>query len=207
MRDNYSHALDLVLDHEGGYVDHPRDPGGATNRGITHRTYLAYLDRKGLMRRHVKYATMPETKEIYKDQYWDTVKGDKLPSGIDYAVFDAAVNSGPSRAIKWLQRSLGVAADGALGPKTMDAVMSLDQEEEVAVIQKMLALRLGFMKRLNHWPTFGRGWQKRVDNVRTKALEMARLSDDDIAAKPVATVSVWELILDLLTRIFGGKNA
>src|SRR6218665_304282 len=118
----FADALARVLVHEGGYVNHPRDPGGATNFGVIQRVYDGYRERKGQPTRSVKDITEFEVKEIYDRQYWQAIKGDKLPLGVSYAVFDGAVNSGPGQSIKWLQRALGVTADGALGEVTLSAV-------------------------------------------------------------------------------------
>ena len=121
----FARALPRVLAHEGGYVDDPFDPGGATNKGITFRVYDAYRTRNGLPTRDVRAISATEVAEIYRLQYWDAVKGDELPPGLDYVLFDGAVNSGPSQSIKWLQRALGdVAVDGQIGQATLAAVMA-----------------------------------------------------------------------------------
>src|SRR6187401_363537 len=116
---NFNKALQLVLAHEGGYVNHPKDPGGPTNKGITQRVYDMYRKDKGLNTRSVKNIDKAEISDIYKTRYWDMIKGDRLPDGIDYVVFDGAVNSGPGQSVKWLQRALGDnyagKVDGQLG--------------------------------------------------------------------------------------------
>jgi lysozyme family protein len=110
-------------------------------------------------------------KPFYKNMYWDKIKGDQLPVGIDYAAFDFAVNSGVSRAAKMLQQIAGVLVDGSLGPKSMEAIASCDPEQTVDALCDM---RLDFMKRISTWPTFGKGWSARVARVKEKAISMTK---------------------------------
>lgn len=159
MNTNFEKCLDWVLAHEGGFANHPNDPGGATNRGITHRTYDAYRRRKGLSPRHVRDISQEEVVDIYRRQYWDAVRGDELPSGLDYAVFDFAVNSGPSRAIKFMQRSVGADPDGVIGDQTLEAVEGSDPEQ---AIKDICTARFHWLKGLRTFRTFGRGWTRRV---------------------------------------------
>lgn len=166
---SFARALDLVLRHEGGYVDHPRDPGGATNMGITRAT-LAGWRGTPVTRRDVRRLTLAEAARIYRHLYWDAVCGDELPAGLDYCAFDAAVNSGPARAARWLQRALGVRADGVIGPVTLAAAAA----EPVAAIRRMARARLSFLQRLMTWTTFGRGWSRRVRDMEACAIDMAR---------------------------------
>ena len=146
----FDEAFDQVVKHEGGYVNDPRDPGGETKFGISKRAYPS-LDIKAL--------TLAEAKAIYRRDYWDRARcGDLLP-GVAFDVFDAAVNSGPGQAIRWLQRAVGVADDGVVGPITLAAVKRLDPE----VLQaRYTGQRLEFMTRLSGWDAFGRGWARRV---------------------------------------------
>jgi len=160
MKDNLETATNWILVHEGGYVNHPDDPGGATNKGIIQTTYDAFRRRKGLKSRSVKSITNSEVLEIYKDQYWDKVWGDHLPNGLDYAMYDFAINSGPSRAIKFLQELVHVKADGILGNITLDAIRSSDNIE--SLITDLCYKRWGWLKRLRHYKTFGKGWTRRV---------------------------------------------
>lgn len=173
MRENLETALGRVLSHEGGYVNHPKDPGGATNRGVTQRVYDAYRKRHGEAPRSVRAITPDEVADIYKRQYWDAVKADDLPSGLDYAVFDYAVNSGPSRAMKDLQRELGFTGkdvDGFNGNRTLAAAKAADVFD---LIERLCARRMRFLKSLRHWPTFGKGWTNRVNEVIEGAVAMA----------------------------------
>jgi len=164
---SYSAALKSVLVHEGGYGNDPRDPGGATNRGVTQRVYDAFRVRRSLETRSVREITDIEVEAIYRAQYWNAVRGDDLPAGLDYAVFDGAVNSGPAQAVKWLQRALGVKVDGNLGEATLAAAHAHPDHDKL--IADMLALRMTFLRNLKGWPYFGRGWTARVNDVRKRA--------------------------------------
>lgn len=166
---NFERALPLVLKHEGGYVDHPEDPGGATNLGITIATFRRYINPKGT-KDDLRKITRAEAAKVYRKQYWDAIKGDDLPSGVDYAVFDFAVNSGPSRAAKYLQNVLAVPEDGKIGPVTLKAAKVYRADQ---IIEELCADRMAFLQRLSTWKTFGRGWSTRVAGVRSEALAMA----------------------------------
>lgn len=168
MNNNFEKALALVLKHEGGYVDHPKDPGGATMKGVTQAVYNAYRKIRGRGLLSVKYISDEELRAIYKFQYWDRVHGDFLPSGLDYAVFDFAVNSGVRRASKYLQAVLGAAQDGVIGAKTLAAITSPEK-----TINALCDRRMGFLRNLRAFMTFGKGWTRRVKDVRAHALEMA----------------------------------
>lgn len=166
MKKNFDLCLDKVLEFEGGYVNHPKDPGGATNHGVTQRVYDSYRASKGKARQTVKNITNGEIGDIYKKQYWDAVRGDDLPSGLDLAVFDFAVNSGPVRAIRTLQKVSGVEADGVLGPATIAVAKK-------ALIGKYCEARLNFLRNLDTFDTFGKGWTRRVNSVAIIASELA----------------------------------
>jgi len=176
MRANFDQALAAVLRHEGGYVNHPRDPGGATNRGVTQAVYDDWRKRQGMDPRSVKSITDVELAAIYKRDYWDKVRGDEMPAGLDYCLFDFAVNSGASRAARYLQSALGVAADGQIGPATLAAVKALDRDViggKAGLIDQVCDARLAFLKRLPIFDTFGKGWTRRVEDVRIKSKAMA----------------------------------
>lgn len=179
MRQNFEKSLAAVLKHEGGFANHPDDPGGATNRGITQAVYDAYRRRLGLSTRSVKLLADDEMRDIYRKQYWLAVHGDELPSGIDYCVFDFAVNSGPGRAVKHLQMALGVTADGIIGQITLRAA---EESDPAVVIAGLCDRRLFFLKNLSAWASFGKGWKNRVDDVRRNALTLAK---DAVPASPV----------------------
>lgn len=169
MKDNFPAALKAVLKHEGGYVNNPHDPGGATNKGITQETYNGYRLDEGLAKRDVRLINFLEISMIYRKRYWDKIRGDDLPSGVDYCVFDFAVNSGVLRVSKFLQRVVGAAADGQIGPGTIAAVQ---QTTPYVIIDKLCDMRLGFLKKLAIFKFFGRGWTTRVEEVRETAKGM-----------------------------------
>ena len=154
---NFDEAFTKLLGHEGGYSNHPADKGGETMWGIT--IAVARADGyKGAMR------NMPVdfAKGVYKRSYWDAVHADKLPAKARYAVFDAAVNSGVSRAKKWLQQALGVAQDGQIGAKTLAAAAAIDGG---VLLARYMGIRLEFMASLSTWSSFGKGWARRVASL------------------------------------------
>lgn len=161
--DKFKNVLPLVLAHEGGHVNHPKDPGGATNKGVTQAVYDAYRVNRGVEKRSVRSITTAEIRDIYRRQYWDVIKGDDLPAGLDYAVFDYGVNSGPSRAVKDLQRILKVPADGQLGQITLAAALKEADKDEEGLIHSYCSKRMRFLRSLRTWGTFGKGWKRRVE--------------------------------------------
>jgi lysozyme family protein len=171
--DRFAACLAEVRRHEGGYVDHTQDPGGCTNRGITRRTLEGWR-RQPVTCEHVRSLTEAEARAIYRAHYWNAVHGDELPAGIDLAVFDAAVHSGRRRAALWLQGALGLTPDGVIGPQTLRAVRRA--QDRADVIARLCSLRLAFLETLPHWPAFRRGWSRRVQEVRGKALAMVGAS-------------------------------
>lgn len=169
---NFNKALALVLVHEGGKCDDPGDPGGRTNCGITHIDYDAYRKRKGLPPRDVYDMDDSERDEIYLTEYWQPIRGDELPAGIDYVVFDGAVNSGVSRSVKWLQRALGtIAVDGFLGDVTL--VATKQYPDQLGLIATCCAARMDFLQHLTTFKLFGRGWTRRVNDVEKTATAWA----------------------------------
>lgn len=149
----YDEAFKLVIGHEGGYVNHPKDPGGETKYGITKRDYPD---------EDIKNLTLGRAKEIYKESYWDKINADNLPKQLRYAVFDAAVNSGVGQASKWLQRAVGVRDDGVIGPQTLAAVRAADPYRIAAIFSGQ---RLKFMAGLVAFDHFGKGWTRRVADI------------------------------------------
>lgn len=195
MIGNFDTALKHVLVHEGGYVNHPADPGGATNKGITQATYNSWRRGRGLVTRSVREITDAEVASIYKGSYWDLVKGDDLPSGVDYAVFDFAVNSGPRRAAEFLQRIVGAAVDGKIGPETLGKTKAM---APVVVINTLVDKRLAWLKTLGTWNTFGRGWTNRIAGMRRDALVMAQV----VTQEPgVENPGLWKLLVQLYYAI------
>lgn len=174
MKINFAHALGLTLRHEGGFVNHGKDPGGATNKGVTLATFSLYLGRQASVD-ELKLISDMQLRDIYRKSYWDKVKGDHLPSGLDFCVFDFAVNSGPGRAAKMLQALVGAEVDGSIGHKTVAAVMDYVSRETLPkVIEQYQAKRLHYLQALPHWETFGKGWGRRVNEVLDEAILMMK---------------------------------
>lgn len=167
--ENFDAALKLVLKHEGGYTNHPSDPGGPTNLGITLANFRRFVKPDGTIA-DLKNLTVAQAAICYRRQYWDAVLGAELPSGVDYAVFDFAVNSGPARAAKYLQRIVGAVQDGRIGPATLKAVRARKPEN---VVTQLCDARLAFVQALNTWPVFGKGWGRRIADVKATALKWA----------------------------------
>ena len=167
MKENFDKCLEMLLHHEGGYVNHPEDPGGETNLGVTKRVYEEWGGTKDM-----KALTVEDVAPIYKKKYWDIVKGDELPSGLDWAVFDWAVNSGTGRAAKAVQKVCGAEQDGAIGPKTLALVNGQDTSY---MIEQFGKIRQEFYEGLSTFKTFGRGWTRRNSETTTKATEMVRV--------------------------------
>lgn len=147
---NFDQAFTTLIGHEGGYVNDPRDPGGETKFGISKRVYPD-VDIAAL--------TLDSARVIYKRDYWDRALCDQLPPGVAFQVFDCAVNSGIGQSIRFLQRAVGVADDGRVGPLTIRAVQRLDAE---AVVSRFNGQRLDFMTRLSSWDVYGKGWARRI---------------------------------------------
>jgi lysozyme family protein len=168
MKSNFDAALKAILHHEGGFVNHPNDPGGMTNLGVTKKVWEEWVGHE-VDEKAMRALTPEIVGPMYKAKYWDKVKGDDLPTGVDYCVFDAAVNSGPGRAAKWLQSCVGVEPDGGIGPKTLAAVAAFDPAE---LVEDYAKRRLSFLMDLPHWDTFGKGWGRRVAEVQTVASSM-----------------------------------
>ena len=169
MKDNFDLCLKMLLKHEGGFVDHPKDPGGMTNLGVTKAVYEDVMGRE-VTEQEMRALTEEDVKPVYKKLYWDRCWADELPSGVDWAVFDWAVNSGPSRAAKALQRAVNSKPDGAIGPKTLEAVEAADPRD---IIEQLAEERELFYRALSTFDTFGKGWLRRNDETRDTALDLA----------------------------------
>lgn len=168
MKENFPQCFALVLKNEGGYVDNPSDPGGATNLGCTKATWEAWVGHP-VTKDDIKALTPNDVMPLYKAKYWDTIKGDDLPEGVDYAVFDYAINSGPSRAAKALQSVLSVTVDGQIGAATLRALETSNPRE---VATAVCEARLAFLQSLSTYATFGKGWSRRVSEVETVSFNM-----------------------------------
>lgn len=186
----FKECLEEVLVHEGGFVNHPRDPGGATNMGITIGTFRKYYP--GASVTDLRNISMYQVQRIYKEGYWDPIDGDGLGPGVDLCVFDLAVNSGVGRAKKMFRK-----------------VMHLHGEDDAELIEQLCDNRLAFMKRIRGgrlWKTFGRGWSRRVAKIRSMSLKALGSSPETGKGKQVPkstpkAKTLWSLLLELLTRI------
>jgi lysozyme family protein len=170
MQSNFETCLKLMLEHEGGYVHHEKDPGGRTNHGVTQRVWEEWVGHE-VDEKQMRALTPETVAPLYKRKYWDACRADDLVAGVDYIVFDVAVNSGPGRAVKFLQSCVGVTADGGFGPATLAAVEKAE-EDPTRLIELYCAKRLEFLQSLKTFETFGKGWSRRVQEVKDKALKM-----------------------------------
>lgn len=198
-KDGLARALPLTLAHEGGYVNHPKDPGGPTFKGVTQRVYDAYRAGLGQAARDVRQIDPAELQAIYERQYWDQVHGDDLPAGLDYAVFDFAVNSGPGRAVEELQRVLGVGVDGKLGLMTLQALRA--RPDVPVLIGEYCAARVAFLKTLRTWSTFGKGWSRRVEG----GTEGAQAGDSGVIDLAVAMAGGFDIPPKIHPASIGSK--
>lgn len=172
MADNFYKVIDHLITIEGGYVNHPLDPGGATIYGVTLKNWRAYTGEK-VNKQRLKALLPADVKPFYKSEYWDEVKGDELPSGVDYYVFDFAVNSGVSRSAKVLQRIVGTYPDGVIGDITINAVNEYVSISGIVQLLKNIdEQRRYFLQGLPTFSTFGRGWESRLVKVMSKCQEL-----------------------------------
>ena len=168
MQANYDKCLETILHHEGGYVNHPKDPGGETNLGVTKRVYLEHGGTKDM-----KDLTVEDVAPIYKKGYWDKMKGDDLPGGLDLCVFDFGVNAGPGRAAKFLQQMIGTTVDGGIGPNTLAKLEEYVRENgEHESVKKYQEMRQKYYEGLSTFSTFGKGWTRRVEETTKLALDI-----------------------------------
>jgi lysozyme family protein len=166
---NWPAALSAVIKHEGGWVHHKDDPGGITNLGVTRRVWEEWTGMPA-SDHNMRGLTVEKVLPLYRARYWSPIGGDELPGGVDYAVFDLAVNSGVRRASLILQEVLGVTADGSIGPKTLQATKGVPPG---SLIDSICDRRMEFLRSLPHFATFGYGWTRRVSDVRREAKRMA----------------------------------
>jgi len=168
MINNWESSLEKILHHEGGYVNHPKDPGGETNLGVTKRVYEEWGGEKDM-----KDLLVEDVNPIYKKNYWDKCKCDDLPNGLDLCVFDFGVNAGPGRAAKFLQRMIGTTVDGGIGPNTLKAVETYVEETGLeTAIENYQSARQSYYEELSTFDTFGRGWTRRVEETTASAKEL-----------------------------------
>lgn len=232
MQTDFELPYKYTAAYEGGYVNHPRDPGGATNRGITQRTYNAWLRKNGHKTRDVRHITDNEVKSIYYHEYWRAANCNLLPRGVDFVVYDAAVNSGVSRSVRWLQAIVGTAVDGINGSKTQDAVdMYVAAHGPDRLIERLCYTRLDFVQSLDTFDVFGKGWTRRImgnkagsqpDDIGVIDRGMAMAANDNSiepvdtpaphktpvgdVIDPVADNTLLGVIIRWLVKIFGEKR-
>jgi len=168
MQSNWDNSFKLMLKSEGGFVNHPSDPGGMTNLGVTKATWENWVGRES-DEAEMRGLTPEKVEPLYKKKYFDAVRGDELPVGLDYLMFDFAVNAGAGRSIKTLQTAVGVTPDGGFGPMTMAAVQAVDP---VDLIERFSQAKEDFYRSLTTFATFGKGWLNRVADVKVKASAM-----------------------------------
>ena len=176
MIENWDKSCDMVLAHEGGFTNDQRDTGnhlpdgrqGSTMLGCTQANWEAYVGHQ-VTQDDMKKLTKEDVKPLYKKNYWDVVSGDLLPSGLDYAAFDFAINAGPVASKKMIQRALGVVVDGSIGPNTLKAMSEADPKQ---LMQKFSDAKTAFYKGLGNFNVYGAGWLKRVADVQAVANKM-----------------------------------
>ena len=168
MQENYETCLEMILHHEGGYVNHPKDPGGETNLGVTKRVYEDWGGDKDM-----RDLTVEDVAPIYKKNYWDRMKCDQIPNGLDLCCFDFGVNAGTGRSAKYLQTMIGTVADGGIGPNTLAKLDEYIEEHGLeASIENFQNARQEYYESLSTFETFGRGWTRRVEETTASALDM-----------------------------------
>jgi lysozyme family protein len=170
MKENFDRCLEKMLKHEGGFVNHPKDPGGMTNLGVTKTVWEEWVGHP-VDEKQMRSLTPKLVAPLYKRKYWDACRADDLVPGVDYVVFDCAVNSGVGRAVKLLQSCVGATPDGGYGSIT-SALVKKAEADPAKLIEAYCFVRLEFLKALKTWPTFGKGWERRVNEVEAEALKM-----------------------------------
>lgn len=189
---NFYAGLKMTLVYEGGYSNHPLDPGAATMQGVTQVVYNEDRADRDLPPRDVRMITQAELTRIYRTRYWERVFGDDLPAGLDYAMFDFAVNSGVRLASKKLQAVVGTTVDGAMGPKTLVAVASYVEAYGLpALIDALCRKRMRFLESLDTFPTFGKGWRARVMGTK----DGSQLDDTGVADRALQMANIGAVVM------------
>ena len=170
MQGNFKECLKLVLKSEGGYINHPSDPGGETNLGVTKRVWQEYTGHEA-DEKEMRSLTPEKVAPLYEQKYWRPCYGEVLPRGLDFVVFSMGVNAGPGRSVKLLQQSIGCVPDGIIGPKTRELISS---SNTATLIAKFSEARREYYRALKTFPTFGKGWLARVDREESEALNMVK---------------------------------
>jgi hypothetical protein len=170
MKSNFDACLKLVLKHEGGFINHPIDPGGMTCLGVTKKVWEDYTGEI-VTEADMRALTAETVAPLYQDQYWKKAACEALPAGLDYAVFDYAVNSGPMKAVKTLQAILDVNTDGIIGPMSL---AEIEKRDPANLVARLCNERVRFLQNLPTWQTFGKGWGRRIKEVEYKATAMCQ---------------------------------
>jgi len=170
MTKNFRDCLELVLKHEGGFVNHKDDPGGMTNLGVTKKVWEEWIGHSAT-EKDMRELTPAIVAPMYEMRYWRTSYCEKLPRGLDLLIFSMAVNAGAGRSVKLLQDAIGVLPDGVIGPNTMARINEANVE---TLIDKFSEARTAYYKGLKLFPVFGKGWLNRTDKERLEALDMAK---------------------------------
>ena len=165
---DFKECLDLVLKSEGGWVNHPQDPGGETNLGVTKRVWEEYV---GHPVDSLKNLTKEDVAPLYEQKYWRPCYGEVLPRGLNFVVFSMGVNAGPGRSVKLLQSAIGCVPDGIIGPATRSLILA---SNSATLIAKFSESRREYYRSLKTFPIFGKGWLARVDREEQEALMMAK---------------------------------
>ncbi|CAN1509856.1 zliS Lysozyme family protein [Rhabdaerophilaceae bacterium] len=208
--ENFGPALAHVLRHEGGYADHPADPGGATMMGITQATLASWRGHP-VSKADVRSISRDEVASIYRARYWNAIGGDQLPGGLDLAVFDYAVNSGPARAARTLQGIAGTQADGVVGRKTLEAISRLEPR---STILALCAARRSFLRHLPTAPVFGRGWLHRVSDIEKESIRLlakpsrpnGRADGSSSQTRPGISAASQENSMDITKTFFQSRT-
>ena len=169
----YNRCLEMILHHEGGYVDHPDDPGGETNLGVTKKVYEAYCKKNGIRPKSMRDLEVLDVAPIYKTEYWDRVKGDDLHLALALCIFDFGVNAVTGRAAKFIQKIVGTAVDGGIGPNSLKKIDEYVEKHGIEdVVKTYQSDRQKYYEKLKHFKTFGRGWTRRVNETTEAALKL-----------------------------------
>ena len=170
MTGNFKQCLALVLKSEGGFVNHPSDPGGMTNLGVTKRVWEEYTGHEA-DEKIMRGLTPEKVAPLYEQRYWRPCYGEVLPRGLDFLCFSFGINAGCGRSVKLLQQSLGVVSDGIIGPRVMQNIRESNVTDIIKVFSES---RREYYRTLKQFPIFGRGWIARTDKEEQEGLQMAK---------------------------------
>ena len=171
MIENFDTTIHHTLKEEGGFVNHPSDPGGMTNLGVTKKVWEEWVGHT-VDEQEMRALTPADVIPLYQRKYWNACRCSELPKGLDLCVFDTAVNSGPGRAIRLLQQCVGVPVDGAIGPKTISAVSQFKGSALLHLIEEYCSSRQAYLISLPNFGTFGKGWTARVTRLKEAATKI-----------------------------------